>query len=151
MRVWNRSVLEALKPDVSSRIRLFMAAMIWSLVGAGLSLTGLRWILGGGPLWLILGVGTALLLGLAKSRLLLMPSARANSERILAAGEHRCVGGTVSWGAWGLVAVMMLGGILLRHSTLPRPWLGVAYLAVGTALLRGSFVTWGYWHRAGAN
>ena len=146
----NRTLLEALKPGVSSRVRLLLAAMIWSLVGVGLSLAGLRWLFGAGRLWLLLGLGAALPLGLAKGQLLLAPSARANAKRILAAGEHRCVGGTVSWANWGLVVVMALGGFLLRHSALPRPWLGLAYLAVGTALLRGSLVTWGYWHRARA-
>ena len=146
----NRTLLEVLKPGVSSRVRLLLAAMIWSLVGVGLSLAGLRWLFGAGRLWLLLGLGAALPLGLAKGQLLLAPSARANAKRILAAGEHRCVGGTVSWANWGLVVVMALGGFLLRHSALPRPWLGLAYLAVGTALLRGSLVTWGYWHRARA-
>ena len=145
----NRTVLEALKPAVSSRSRLFLAALIWSVVGGGLALAGLRWMLGTSMAWWLPAIGVALLLGMAKGQWALAPNARANAERIRNAGEHRCIGGTVSWATWGLVVVMILSGVLLRHSTLPRPWLGLAYLAVGSALLRGSLVSWGYWRRAG--
>ena len=33
---------------------------------------------------------------------------------------------------------MMTGGMLLRHSTLPKPWLAVVYAAIGGALLLAS-------------
>jgi len=146
----SRSIVETLKPGVGSRARLLLAGLIWSLVGAGISVAGLRWMLTARWTWWLPGTAVALLLGLAKGHLFLVPNARANAERILAAGEHRCIGGTVTWPAWGLVAIMILAGVLLRHSALPRPWLGLAYLAVGSALLRGSLVTWGYWRRARA-
>ena len=63
---WNRTVLETLKPGVRSRSRLFLAALIWSLVGAGLALSGLRWMLGAGVAWWLPAIGVALLLGMVK-------------------------------------------------------------------------------------
>ena len=66
-------------------------------------------------------------------------------RRILTAGEARFIGGVFSAGSWALVLVMMLLGNGLRRSSLPRPWLGLIYAAVGIALIQASLVSWRYW------
>jgi len=43
---------------------------------------------------------------------------------------------------------MMGAGYVLRHSGVPRPALGVLYVAIGTALLLGSTPLWQALRRA---
>ena len=46
----------------------------------------------------------------------------------------------------GTPDVAMIGtGYLLRHSGVPRPWIGVIYAAVGSGLILASIGTWRRW------
>jgi ABC-type nickel/cobalt efflux system permease component RcnA len=44
----------------------------------------------------------------------------------------------MSWKSYILVAVMMTMGIALRHSSIPKQFLSVLYLAIGLALMLSS-------------
>ena len=57
-----------------------------------------------------------------------------------------CLGGVYSWGMWAMVVGMMLGGRLLRNSSVPPLVVGVIYLAVGWALLLSSRLLWQEWN-----
>ncbi len=138
------SILERLDPKVSRRTRLFLAALLWTGIGTGLLVAGLHWLLGARAAWLG-ALPIALLAGWIKGRLVLAPRVSANALRIVEAGDGRCVGGVFSWGSWGIAVVMMAGGIALRHSPLPRPWLGLLYCTIGAALLAASLESWARW------
>ena len=135
----------SLTPRASRGTRLFLAALLWTGVGTGLLAAGLRWIFGAPSAAWLAAIPAALVVGWAKGRLVLAPRARANAERIVASGESRCVGGVFPWTSWALALGMMAGGFLLRRSSIPRPWLGVLYAAVGTALVAASAHAWGRW------
>jgi hypothetical protein len=47
---------------------------------------------------------------------------------------------------WAMVVGMMLGGRLLRNSSVPPLAVGVIYLAVGWALLLSSRLLWQEWN-----
>lgn len=126
---------------------MFLAAVAWTAVGAGLGAAGLAWLSGYGAAPALPALAVSVVAGWAKGRYLLAPRARANVERIAASSEQRCFGGFFSRGAWIFVAVMMATGALLRHSPIPRIWLGCLYAAVGTALLVGSTAAWIGWAR----
>jgi hypothetical protein len=138
-------LLHSLKPSSSRSTRLLLASLVWSSVGVGLLVTGLRWLLTAPGSWVWLGLVVALLIGAAKGFWILSRRATVNAKRIVAAGEARCLGGAFSWGSWLLALGMIGGGFGLRHSPLPRPWLGLIYTAVGVALLGASAVSWSYW------
>lgn len=138
------SILERLDPKVSRRTRLLLAALLWTGIGTGLLAAGVRWLLGAPAAWFG-ALPVALLAGWIKGRLVLAPRAEANAMRIVQAGEERCIGGVFSWGSWGIAVVMVAGGIALRHSALPRPWLGLLYCAIGAALVAASLGSWARW------
>ena len=140
MRDWHRFT-----PRTSLRTRLFLAALLWSAIGAGLLSAGLHWLWGAHAVRWLAVLPLAMAAGWFKGRFLLAPRAAANAARIVAAGEPRCVGGVFSWRSWALALGMMAGGMLLRHSALPRPWLGVLYATVGAALLVASLGGWARW------
>jgi hypothetical protein len=136
---------ERFKPAASIRSRLLVAASIWTLVGTGLLAAGSRWTVvdQGARGWA--GLALALLLGWLKGRYILAGRAAANARRIIAAGEDRCLGGVFDRSAWLFVAAMIGLGYVLRHSDVPRPWIGVIYAAVGSALILASVGTWRRW------
>jgi hypothetical protein len=132
-------------PRASRGTRLFIASLIWSGVGTGLFIAGLHWLVAAEQkLWLAT-LPVAMAIGWAKGRFVLLRRAEANAERILLTTEARCIGGVFTWGSWLLALVMIGIGITLRHSPLPRPWLGVLYAAIGTALFTASLRSWSRW------
>ncbi len=118
---------------------------MWTLVGAGLATAGWVWLAHLRTVPRVLAIGGALLAGAAKARWVLARTARRIADRIVARGDGRCAGGVLSWRSWGLVAAMAVSGRLLRATSLPRPILGVLYLAVGTALLLAAITPWRRW------
>ena len=134
-------------PRASRGTRLFLAAIAWSAIGVGLLTAGLHWILAAPrPAWL-LGLPLALALGWGKGRYLLRARARENARRIVEGPPMRCLGGVFPWSGWGIAVIMMAGGMALRRSSIPRPWLGLLYSAIGAALLTASAGGWSGWLR----
>ncbi len=124
-----------------------MAGLLWTCVGAGLSLAGVNWSAESSLPWGLALVVGGVAAGVAKGRLVLERAARTSAARIIQRGDGRCLGGFLSWQSWGLVLAMMGAGITLRRSGVPRAFLGFLYTAVGTALLWGSRVYWAAWRR----
>lgn len=138
MREW----LEAHKPAASRRVHVLLAALMWSVVGAVLLACGARWVLvSGGPEALPL-VLLAVALGFFKSRLALDRAAERIVVRISTHDDRRCIGGFLSWRTWGLVAVMVVSGRVLRTYLLAPIVAGLVYTAVGSALVIGSRALW---------
>jgi hypothetical protein len=132
-----------LVPAASVRARLLLAAGVWTAVGCGLVVAGVRWtVLSADPPRSVVGLAAAILVGALKGRFVLARRARANARRIRRAGEVRCIGGAFTWPMWGVAAAMIAVGFALRHSPLPRYWLGLIDVAVGAALAGASLVVW---------
>lgn len=141
--------LERWKPSARVRTHLLAAAGLWTVVGAGLTVVGSVWSLHG-PRWASFAVPVAVGVGLLKSWLVLDRAACRTADRIEARGDGRCLGGFLSIGTWLLVALMMTAGRILRGGLVPRHWVGLVYVAVGTALLGSSRVAWVRWRARAA-
>jgi hypothetical protein len=136
-------LVERLKPAARARTHLCAAAALWTVCGAGLGVAGVHFARSAAdPGTALAVIAAGALLGLAKARFALAGFARRNADRILARGDGRCLGGFLSPGTWVFVASMMTAGFVLRRSALPRPLLGLVYVAVGVALLAGSLPLW---------
>ena len=132
------------KPGVSVRTHLFLAALIWSLVGFFLLTNGFVIISLKGQLWY--GV-VGLFLGIAKTFFILDRVARKNVKRIKEFEEKVCIGSVYSWKTWILVAAMIGLGRYLRTTVLPGEIVGLIYTAVGCALMLASRLMWREWKR----
>ncbi len=144
-RAMLRRWLELHKPTAGARSQLFLAEMMWTVVGSVLLGLGLHWVVGRYQ-----GLGWAyaapfLLLGLVKSRFVLDRVARRTIHRIRTRGDDHCVGGFFSPVSWALIVGMMILGQVLRASPLPRADVGFLYVTVGSALLLSSRVLWKEW------
>jgi len=127
------------KPGASLRTHHFLAASIWSLVGIFLMTRGYFFLHAVGRTWLFL---PAVIVGTGKSIFLLDKSARKNLDRLSGKIDGDCLGGVYSVKMWGLVALMMFLGWLLRRSGLPFEFVGSFYVAIGCALFFSSRLLW---------
>ena len=138
---------DAYKPAAPARLHLLLAASMWTVVGVLLLFFGVRWTLAEHvayiPLWLALATAA----GLLKARFVLRPSARRAVARIRERGDRRCIGGFLSWRSWMLVALMAVGGRVLRQGLLPHAVVGLIYVLVGIALVVGGTPLWKAWHK----
>ena len=132
------------KPRVSVRTHLFLAALIWSVVGFFLLTNGFVLISIKGHLWY---GGLGLILGTAKTFFILDRVALKNVKRIKEFEDKVCVGSVYSWKTWVLVAAMIFLGRFLRTTVLPGEIVGVIYTAVGWALMLASRLVWQEWKR----
>ncbi len=137
-----RSWAERWKPAAGVRAHLIAAAGLWTVVGLGLTTAGLAWCFGSAFPQSLLLVAAGIAAGLVKGKYVIRRLAEKNAARIIVRGDGRCLGGFLSVKTWLLVIVMMVSGMLLRRSAVPRPVLGVIYSAVGIALLAGSLILW---------
>jgi len=131
--------LARLNPVVPRHWLLILAGIMWTGVGVLLSSLAVSWwaemfsitsiLLG------ILGVGISIFANQFQFRSL----ARKNIDRILSLNEKACAFSFQAWKGYLIIAVMMTAGILLRSSSIPKPYLAVVYAAIGGALLQASF------------
>jgi hypothetical protein len=61
-----------------------------------------------------------------------------NLDRILPMEGRRCVFSFMPWKSYVLIIIMVIMGILLRHSPIPKLYLSVLYIGIGTALILSS-------------
>lgn len=125
-------------PAVSRKWLLLLAGLMWTGVGLLLCSFALRW-LSAAPSPSSLGLGLlGLAVALAAYRLQFGKLALKNIERILGLAEKACLFAFQAWKGYLIIIVMMTGGMLLRHSALPKPYLAVVYAAIGGAMLLAS-------------
>lgn len=136
--------LSRFKPGGKKRTHLLLSAFLWSAVGIMLLAKGVGKIdkVTGVQLLLISGALTA---GFAKSFLILDKAATRTIDRILMFKDGTCLGAIYSIKTWGLVACMMVMGIVLRKSFLPSMLLCVFYITIGWSLLFSSRLPWSAW------
>ncbi|MEW6050062.1 MAG: hypothetical protein AB1644_03250 [Candidatus Zixiibacteriota bacterium] len=120
------------------------AAVLWGLVGIGLSARAIGWLEDTGPaaIWI---VPIALAIGVLKGLLVFRKLAERNIRRIHQLSPHKekiCIFAFQAMQSYLLVILMVLLGILLRLSPIPREYLALIYLAIGSGLFIGSFRYW---------
>ena len=138
--------LETYKPTAALRWHLFLAALMWSIVGVLLLVFGARWVLGADVLHPVLLVVFGIGAGVVKAWLVLDRAAGRIVSRIRTRGDGRCLGGFLSVRTWLLVMVMAVGGRLLRTGLLPTVLVGLIYVAVGTGLAPAARNLWRAWY-----
>jgi hypothetical protein len=130
--------MEKWKPAVSKSGLLFMAGMIWLSIGVMMDSIAYSWLKSENlrPALLISSIGFVLALLIHHFGFLRIVD--RNLGRILPLEGRRCLFSFMPWKSYILVMVMILGGFLLRHSALPKSYLALFYLAIGTALMLSS-------------
>ena len=65
--------------------------------------------------------------------------AQKNIRRLRRLPDRGCFFAFQAWKSYLIIMVMIALGVTLRHSSIPKHFLAVAYTAIGGALIVGSF------------
>lgn len=132
-------IFAKLNPALPKKWLLVLAGVMWSGVGFMLLSYAVNWLTH--PLSVItvlLGL-SGIIISILANRFQFSKLARKNIVRILALKDKACLFAFQAWKGYLIIAVMVTGGILLRSSAIPKPYLAVVYTAIGGALLQASF------------
>lgn len=115
-----------------------LAGLLWLGIGIMLSILGAKWILhSSNENAMYFGLA-----GLAASLVIhyfgFSKIVDKNLIRINKIEKKYCLFGFMSWKSYLIIIVMITMGIILRHSSVPREWLSVVYVGIGTALVLSS-------------
>ena len=140
-----------LTPRAGVRPQLVAAAVLWGVGTSVLLIRGVFYLVSRDEVgrfgnWVALIGLAAVAIGLVKARLILIRYARKAVRRIKTRG-HACFFGFFAPSSWLFILVMMGGGMMLRRTPLVdyvwgRTFLGILYVAVGTALLMADVIFW---------
>jgi hypothetical protein len=126
------------KPAVDKRVLLFLAGFLWISVGSMLLYLAYGWLRatqsGHWFFFVALGVMAAMLI----HHFGFLKIVDKNLGRILPMEGKRCIFSFMSLKSYLLVALMVVMGVLLRHSSIPKPYLSILYIGIGLSLILSS-------------
>ena len=139
-------IIEKFKPGVGKIWLYFSAAVVWSAVGIYLDYLAASWLIEVNQISTIIFIGCGLLLAAAIYLIMFKRFADLNIARIRAmTGERICIFAFQRWTSYPLVVIMMSMGIYLRvYSPIPKPYLAILYIGIGSSLL---FASWRYYRQ----
>lgn len=131
-----KHILERIKPGAPTRGLFFAGALAWGGAGVLLWFRGLQVVEEMDERHTLM-LSLAIVIGIVFFRVVLLRVSRRHIHRVATTTRERpCVFSFLDWRGYGLMGVMITGGVLLRVSgVVPPPFLGVMYVAMGTALL----------------
>jgi len=131
--------LEKFKPAVSKYLLMALAGLMWSVVGIILCRLGYVWLKAvHRSLALALG-SLGLILALTAYRFGFLKIALKNINRLCLLSDKTCIFAFQAWKSYLIIIVMVMLGMALRHSPLPRHFLAVIYVTIGGGLFCSSF------------
>ncbi len=133
-------LLNRLNPAVPRRALPLFAATVWGLVALMLLTRATIWLLGARPLPGLAAAAVGFLMAALLIPRAFNPLVAKNLRRLAGRPDPACVFSTFPWRSWAMVLVMSVGGVLLRHSHLPRLLLAAPYLGMGLCLGAGSLL-----------
>jgi hypothetical protein len=148
----SNKILNKFNPALPKEWLLILAGVMWTAVGVMLFRYAIDWLTH--PLTLItLALGLlGVIISVAANFYEFSKLARKNITRILALNDKACLFSFQAWKGYLIIAVMISGGILLRNSVIPKPYLAVVYAAIGGALLQASLhYYWRFYQMVRAN
>ncbi len=130
--------IERLNPAVSRNLLLLLAGAVWILVGIMLLSIAGTWLsfISDKSVYLIIAAGV--LLALLIHHFGFLKIVDKNLERILEMEGKKCLFAFIPWKSYAIIAVMITMGRMLRSSSLPKQYLAVLYIGIGSALVLSS-------------
>jgi len=126
------------KPFVDKHYLILLSGIMWIGVGILLNSFAIYWLsnYNGSYTWLIVcsGLGVSVF----KHYFVLARFAQKNINRIEANGDKQWLFSFMTIKSLIMIIIMMGTGITLRHSSIPKQYLSVLYIAIGGALILSS-------------
>ena len=132
------SEIEKWKPGVPRSTLLLIAGIVWISVGIMLDGLSYSWLRTEDLTHAIIASIIGFICALVIHHLGFLRIVDKNLDRILPMEGRRCVFSFMPWRSYVLIIIMVLLGFLLRHSPIPKLYLAVPYIGIGTALILSS-------------
>jgi hypothetical protein len=130
--------IEKWKPGVSKVGLLLVAGIMWMGIGVMLDVLSYGWLKGETTDHALLAAVIGFLCGLVIHHFGFLRVVDKNLARILPMEGKRCIFSFMPLKSYILIFVMMVMGFFLRHSAIPKLYLSVLYVGIGTALILSS-------------
>jgi hypothetical protein len=134
----DRNDIEKWKPGVPKSALLLIAGIVWILVGVMLVGIAYSWLKIESSGYAILACSVGFVCSLGIHHFGFLRIVDRNLDRILPMEGRRCIFSFMPWKSYLLILIMIAFGVLLRHSPIPKIYLSVLYVAIGTALILSS-------------
>jgi hypothetical protein len=129
---------EKWKPGVSKNVLLLLAGIMWAGTGIMLDTLAYFWLKAENPSNALVASLIGFLCALVIHHFGFLRIVDRNLDRILPMQGRRCVFSFMPWKSYILIIIMVILGTLLRHAPIPKLYLSVLYLGIGTALILSS-------------
>ena len=126
------------KPAVNKHFLVFLAGSMWIGVGLMLDTFACYWLISYGKSIAFIFAVTGLAVAILIHHYGFLRIVDKNLGRISKMEGQRCAFSFMTWKSYIIVAIMVTMGIMLRHSAIPKHYLSVLYIGIGTALLLSS-------------
>ena len=135
--------LSSLKHAVTKSWLIALAGLMWTAVGMTLCRLTYNWLA-------VINRGMAASLGLlgvvmavAAYHFGFSKIARKNIKRLCLLTERTCVFAFQTWKGYLIIGFMMILGIILRNSAIPKQYVAIIYTTIGGAIFLSSFHYYG--------
>ena len=135
--------LDHLKPRASRSFLILLSGLMWSVVGILLCRLAISWYLTLGFIQHIFWFSLSIPLALAIHFFGFSRLAKVNIPRIQDLPPKPCIFAFMEWWNYPLVIFMISLGIWMRHSPIPKQYLGILYFGIGAGLFLASLL---YYH-----
>jgi len=132
-------LLQKLKPAVSKKWLLAAAGLMWSGVGIMLCRLAYQWLMSVSYLWEFVDAVAGLILSVAIYYYGFSKIVKKNVHRLILYPDKACFFAFQAWRSYLVIIVMILLGVTLRHTLIPKYYLSILYIAIGGALFLSSF------------
>jgi len=129
---------EKWKPGVPKSVLLFLAGVLWLGTGIMLDVLSYHWLRVETPSKILVCSASGFVCALGIHHFGFLRIVDRNLDRILPMEGRRCVFSFMPWKSYLIIVIMIFMGILLRHSPIPKLYLSVLYIGIGTALILSS-------------
>ena len=129
---------EKWKPGVPKNVLLLIAGILWIGTGIMLDVLSYSWLRYEHPYDALVSSVFGFICALVIHHFGFLRIVDRNLDRILPMEGRRCVFSFMPWKSYVLIIIMVIMGIMLRHSSIPKLYLSVLYIGIGTALILSS-------------
>jgi hypothetical protein len=130
--------LAHLKPTVPKCWLFAASGVMWSAVGTMMCAAAVGWLADGGMGRGMAFAAVGLMLAMLSFRWGFGRISQKNIRRLRRLPDRGCFFAFQAWKSYLIIMVMVALGVTLRHSSIPKHVLAVAYTAIGGALIVGS-------------
>lgn len=123
-----------LNPAVDRKYLILLAGIVWCGVGIMLITFALTWMKNYTGRGTFLFYIAGFLAAMPIHHFGFLRLADKNLRRLVPLTEKKCLFSFVTWKSYLIIIIMVLLGITLRHSPIPKQWLSIIYNGIGLGL-----------------